>query len=509
MSVDYIAASTAALIEHLAVDSSGAALTGVTDLKARVRRTSDGLFYDWSDSTFKTGASVTTLNQTMSEVSATYDPGHYSLSWPGAAAGEYVVTVTQTGTTVKNVPATITFHVGALATASALATVQADTDDIQARLPAALVGGRIDASVGAVANNAITAAAIAADAIDGDAIAASAVTELQSGLATSSAQTTAQTSLSDIQGRLPAALVSGRIDASVGAMQTDTLTATALDASAVAEIQSGLATASAVAALPSASANATALLDASLSGHTTSGTAGQAFSRVDAAVSTRAAPGDAMALTAGERTTVQALILSDATPFSGARIDTTISSRSTLTAAQVDTQLSGVHGSGSWATATGFSTHSASDVWAVGTRTLTGIGSSGIASQASVDALPTAAVISDAVWDEILSGHAISGSAGATLTTAGASAAPDAATVAAAVWATAEGSPTSGTMGYAVKLARQNITNRKTVSTAALGTEILYADDATTPLLTQTLRDGAGSAITTPTGSPASRGAAT
>lgn len=39
-----------------------------------------------------------------------------------------------------------------------------DTNDIQTRLPAALVGGRIDASVGAVAANTITAAALAADA---------------------------------------------------------------------------------------------------------------------------------------------------------------------------------------------------------------------------------------------------------------------------------------------------------------------------------------------------------
>jgi len=46
-------------------------------------------------------------------------------------------------------------------------------------------------------------------------------------------------------------------------------------------------------------------------------------------------------------------------------------SASTLTAAQVDTQLSGTHGAGSWATATGFSTHSAADVWAVATRALT------------------------------------------------------------------------------------------------------------------------------------------
>ena len=50
-----------------------------------------------------------------------------------------------------------------LATAAALSTVQADTDDIQSRLPAALVSGRIDASVGAIAANAITAASMAAD----------------------------------------------------------------------------------------------------------------------------------------------------------------------------------------------------------------------------------------------------------------------------------------------------------------------------------------------------------
>jgi hypothetical protein len=41
--------------------------------------------------------------------------------------------------------------------------IEADTQDIQARLPAALVSGRIDASVGAVAANAITDDAIAAD----------------------------------------------------------------------------------------------------------------------------------------------------------------------------------------------------------------------------------------------------------------------------------------------------------------------------------------------------------
>lgn len=51
-----------------------------------------------------------------------------------------------------------------------------------------------------------------------------------------------QSDTNDIQTRIPAALVSGRIDASVGAMATDTLTAAALAGDAVTEIQSGLST---------------------------------------------------------------------------------------------------------------------------------------------------------------------------------------------------------------------------------------------------------------------------
>lgn len=74
------------------------------------------------------------------------------------------------GLTVANLDATISSR----ASAAALATVQSDTDDIQTRLPAALVGGRIDSSVGAMAANTLTASALATDA----------VTEIQTGLAT-------------------------------------------------------------------------------------------------------------------------------------------------------------------------------------------------------------------------------------------------------------------------------------------------------------------------------------
>ncbi len=56
-----------------------------------------------------------------------------------------------------------------------IAAIEADTQDIQSRLPAALVGGRMDSSVGAMAANTLTASALATDA----------VAEIQSGLSTS------------------------------------------------------------------------------------------------------------------------------------------------------------------------------------------------------------------------------------------------------------------------------------------------------------------------------------
>jgi hypothetical protein len=72
----------------------------------------------------------------------------------------------------------------------------------------------------------------------------------------------------DIQARIPAALVSGRIDASVGSMAANTLTAAAVASDAVAEIQSGLATQTSVDDLPTNAELATALAgsdDATLS----------------------------------------------------------------------------------------------------------------------------------------------------------------------------------------------------------------------------------------------------
>lgn len=71
------------------------------------------------------------------------------------------------------------------ATAGQATAIETDTQDIQTRLPAALVSGRMDASVGAMAANTLTASALAADA----------VTEIQVGLATSTGVTAAFTEI--------------------------------------------------------------------------------------------------------------------------------------------------------------------------------------------------------------------------------------------------------------------------------------------------------------------------
>lgn len=91
------------------IDASRNLLTGLTNLKLRVRRLSDDYHLDWSDSTFK--AAPNQLLMALSEVDGTYSPGEYQLdSAPhidgfntGAianalSADSYFLTVIQDGT---------------------------------------------------------------------------------------------------------------------------------------------------------------------------------------------------------------------------------------------------------------------------------------------------------------------------------------------------------------------------------------------------------------------------
>lgn len=100
--------------------------------------------------------------------------GEAGVDW--ANVGSATTTVGLSGTTVKTAT-----------------DVETDTADIQTRLPAALVSGRMDSSTGAMAANVLTATAINADAFTAAKFAADVTTELQSGLATSAALATVDT----------------------------------------------------------------------------------------------------------------------------------------------------------------------------------------------------------------------------------------------------------------------------------------------------------------------------
>jgi len=100
------------------------------------------------------------------------------------------------------------------------------------------VGGNVVGSVSSISGVTFPSnfGALGIDAsghiLQANALAAATITAIQAGLATSAAQATAQSDLDDIQTRLPAALVGGRMNSDVGAMQ----------AGVIALIQSGLAT---------------------------------------------------------------------------------------------------------------------------------------------------------------------------------------------------------------------------------------------------------------------------
>lgn len=177
--------------------------------------------------------------------------------------------------------------------------VETGTQDIQSRIPAALVSGRIDASVGAMAAGTVTAAAIATDAIDADAIADSAVTEIQTGLATSG-------SALDAAGvRAAVGLASANLDTQLDALPTNAELTTALgtadDATlaAIAGLNNlsqanvrtalGLATANLdtqLDTLPTAAEVADAVWDETLASHVGAGSTGEALDDISGVVGT-------------------------------------------------------------------------------------------------------------------------------------------------------------------------------------------------------------------------------
>ena len=307
-------------------------------------------------------------------------------------------------------------NIGSPTTAQNLSATNIDVDQVVASVSGAV--GSVTGSVGSVAAGGITAASIATDAIDADALAADAVTEIQAGLATSAALATVQADTDNIQTRLPAALVGGRMDASVGAMAaavvtaaaiaTDAIDADALAADAVAEIVDGV-------------------WDEAIAGHLGAGSTGAALNAAGAAGDpwTTALPGAYGAGTAGF--------------IVGTNLDDTVSSRLEPTVAGRTLDVSAAGNAGiDWsnieapATAQNLAATNidpdqvvasvtgavGSVTGAVGSVAAGGITAASIATGAvDADALAADAVaeIADGVWDEAIAGHLGAGSTGLAL----------------------------------------------------------------------------------------------
>ena len=197
--------------------------------------------------------------------------GHQTLGTFGQAIGDPVADTNTIFKAVVTDATGATVGVDVVAIKAETVTILADTNDIQTRIPAALVSGRIDASVGAIAADAITAASMAADASAeiadavwdedatghqtqgtfgqaiGDPVADTntifkAVVTDATGATVGVDVVAVQADTDNIQTRLPAALVSGRMDSSIGAVAADAITAAGLAADVTTELQAGLAT---------------------------------------------------------------------------------------------------------------------------------------------------------------------------------------------------------------------------------------------------------------------------
>jgi hypothetical protein len=143
-------------------------------------------------------------------------------------------------------------------------TLQAEVDDIQSRLPAALVSGRMDASVGAMAANVLTASALATDAVTEvaggvwNALTASYVVNGSFGeRVLRSTNTQAEVQVNG-NGHVASVLHSSEANSiTVGAFAADSITESALAASAATEIATATLTSAMTESYRSAGASPT------------------------------------------------------------------------------------------------------------------------------------------------------------------------------------------------------------------------------------------------------------
>jgi hypothetical protein len=274
----------------------------------------------------------------------------------------------------------------AIPNAGALTTIQADLDDIQTRLPAALVSGRMDSSVGAMAANTITDAAIAADvtAVVADSVWNAATATYG---AAGSYGLLVETNIdAAVSSRLATAGYTAPDNASIAAILVDTAEIGAAGAGLTV-----LATAAALATVDT-------VVDSILVDTAEIGVAGAGLTALASAANLAIVDGvvDAILVDTAEIGVAGAGLTALATQASVNTIDDFLDTEIAAILAAVDTEVSAIKAK---------------------TDNLP-------ASPAAVSDIPTAAAVADAVWDEAIAGHAGAGSTGAALSSASAAGDP-------------------------------------------------------------------------------------
>lgn len=259
---------------------------------------------------------------------------------------------------------------------------------LDARIPAALVSGRMDVSVGAMAANVLTATAINADAITAAKVAADVTTEIQTGLATAA-------NLS---------IVAGYLDTEIAAIKAKTDNLPAAPA--------------AVSDIPTAAAVADAVWDEALAGHVAGGSTGEALGAAGGAGDPwiTALPGAYSAGSAGYivGTNLNATVSSRATQTSVDTIDDLLDTevaaiKSDTAAILIDTAEIGAAGAGLTALATQASVNTIDDFIDTEVAAIKAKTDLIPAAPAAVGDIPTAVENADALLGRNVSGGSSSG----------------------------------------------------------------------------------------------------
>jgi hypothetical protein len=197
-----------ALLDTDGIDFDG--ITGIHGFSIDLSDNTDSGFYSVGAWYWVVVSAVTVDSQTVNFVAAVFriGPAESVAGYPKADVSHFGGAA---GAFASGRPEVNTTHVAG--TAQTAGDIIADTNDIQSRLPAALVSGRMDASVGAMAANALTASALAADA----------VTEIQSGLSTlDAAGVRSAVGLASANLDTQLAAIDDYLDTEVAAIKTET-----------------------------------------------------------------------------------------------------------------------------------------------------------------------------------------------------------------------------------------------------------------------------------------------